>query len=87
VAAQRTDLSISQVGVTGFGISAVAQAHELDAEVNPGGCTDVCHAVAEIVLFPRQMGLAPTVKPIARNDQRAVSINQSITMPTLTRRI
>jgi hypothetical protein len=70
---RRWPKSPTQAGVTGFGIAAVAQAHELGAKFNSSRGTNCCHAVAEIIHFPREMYFSAAVRLVARHDQRAVS--------------
>jgi hypothetical protein len=45
VTAERTKLSVGQLGVSAFDVAAVPKAHELDFGVDAGRCADRCDAV------------------------------------------
>jgi hypothetical protein len=51
----------------------MTQSHELDAEINSGSFTYLCEAMAEMILFPREMYFSAAVHPFPRDDQRSVS--------------
>jgi hypothetical protein len=71
VTAERTKLSVGQLGVSAFDVAAVPKAHELDFGVDAGRCADRCDAVPEVIKLPGQVHLAKAIGAVASDDKRA----------------
>jgi hypothetical protein len=80
VATQRAHLRVAQVGVGAFGVAAVTKAHEFDFWINPGGGFYLRHLPKEVPLSPGQPDAFESVRVVAGDDQRSVTIADVETM-------
>jgi hypothetical protein len=61
---QGADLRIGEFGIAALGTAAMTKSHELGAKIDACSFADVRYAMAEIILFPRQVYFSAAVFPL-----------------------